>query len=828
MDKELRAGTVVSHYRVVSKLGAGGMGEVYLAHDTQLERPVALKILLPEVANDQNRVRRFIQEAKAASALNHPNILTVYEIGNAEDLRYIATELIKGQTLRDRLFGEPLTYGETLEISMQIAAALDAAHDAGIVHRDIKTDNVMLRKDGFVKVLDFGLAKLSELSEAARSSIDHEGETKAQVKTMPGMVIGTVKYMSPEQARGKELDARTDIWSLGVVIYEMLAPESPFAGETPNDSIAAILTKEPPPLADSVPPELRRIVRKCLQKKKGERYQTVKDLLLDLKNLKRELEFSRQLEDSQVSRSMAGAAATSEIATSIYPQAISTERGSTTALSGRDLVGKMTHYRLLIGIPLLVLALVAFGYWYLRSPKQISSVAVLPFENASGDPSLDYLSDGVSESVIDRLSQLGQLKVIARNSSFKYRGQNPDLNQIADALGVQAIVSGRITRRGDSYVIRVELTDVRENEQLWGANFNRGVSDVFALPEEIARTVGENLKLKLSGAQEQLLVKHETQSPVAYELVLKARFHARKGGTDNRTKAIEYLNEAIVADPNYALAYAVLAARYNSLVNNSGDPREFLPKSQAAAQRALELDDGLAESHYAAGIVKSSTFDWAESEHEFKRAIELNPNLARAHGGYAQYLMIRGRHDEALVEINRAKALDPLSPVINTNIGWILYNARRIDESIDFFKKLLEIDRTYSLTHSYLADAYLTKRMFPEAIALYQAAIKMGENSTGSHIDLAVAYARSGAPDMARSILEQLQISGDYISPAKLAKLYDSLGQRDEAFAQLEKGLANHDVLLQYLGVDPSYDNLRSDQRFASLLNRLGLSHAGP
>ncbi len=831
--EELVPNKTLSHYRIVSKIGAGGMGEVYLAEDKRLRRRVALKVLPEQVAAEGDRLLRFEREAFAASALNHPNILTIFEFGAEDGRHFLAAEFVEGETLRQRLLGEPLTIGEILEISLQIAAALNAAHDAGIVHRDIKPDNILLRHDGLVKVLDFGLAKLSEPAALAGGSIDTEGETMAQVKTSPGRVMGTVKYMSPEQTRGKEIDARSDIWSLGIVMYELLANVTPFAAETASDSIAVILTKEPPPLAESIPAELRRIVRKCLQKKADERYQTVKDLLLDLKNLKRELEFSQELSQRTLPAQSAGVSSfdlLSDNATAIHSEAISTHE-SVGQSSLEDALGlvKTWRYRAAVGGLALIVAAGAFTYWYLRSPKQINSVAVLPFENASGDATLDYLSDGVSESVIDRLSQLGQLKVIARNSSFKYRDRNPDLKLIAHALGVQAIVSGRISRRGDSYLIRVELTDVRENEQLWGETFTRGASDVLVLPEEISKTVSENLKLKLTGTQQQQLIKHETSNPAAYELVLKARYFSRKGGTDSRKKAIEFLDQAIAADPNYALAYAVLATRYNSLINNSiSDPKESLPKAEAAAQKALELDDRLAEAHYAQAIVKSSTFEWAEAERQFDRAIELNPNLARGHGGYAQYLSLRGRHEQAIAEINRAKALDPLSPVINTNVGFILYYARRYDDAIGVLKNLLELDRTYPLTQTYLADVYVAKKIFPEAIALYEEAIKLGEDSTGRQINLGVAYAKSGATDKARNILAQLQSNGSYVSPAELAKLYDSLGEREQGFALLDKALAARDVQLQYVGVDPAYDNFRSDARFANLLTKIGLNQTNP
>jgi serine/threonine protein kinase/Flp pilus assembly protein TadD len=821
-------GTRLGRYEIRSKIGEGGMGEVYLAQDTKLDRKVALKILPADVAAHPDRMKRFVQEAKAASALNHPNIITIHEIDQTQASHFIASEFIDGETLHEHMRNAPLKLEQVLDVATQIASALSAAHSAGIVHRDIKPQNIMVRRDEIVKVLDFGLAKLVE-----QTPLDAEAETRIQVQTQAGMIMGTIAYMSPEQTRGKVVDARTDIWSLGIVMYEMLANVTPFAEETASDSIAAILTKEAPPLAESIPTDLRRIVRKCLQKKADERYQTVKDLFLDLKILKRELEFSQAVSQRSLPAQFAGFSSVDlvrENATAIQSEAISTHQSVLQSSVG-DVVGRVKTWRYRVaaaGLALIVIS-VAFAYWQSKSPKQINSVAVLPFENASGDANLDYLSDGVSESVIDRLSQLGQLKVIARNSSFKYRGQNPDLKQIADALGVQAIVSGRISRRGDAYLIRVELTNVRENEQVWGETFTRSVSDVLVLPEEISKTVSENLQLKLSGSQQQQLVKHETSNPVAYELVLKARYFSRKGGTDSRKKAIEFLDQAIAADPNYALAYAVLATRYNSLINNSiTDPKESLPKAEAAAKKALELDDGLAEAHYAQAIVKSSTFEWAEAEREFKRTIELNPNLARGHGGYAQYLSLRGRHEQAVAEINRAKALDPLSPVISTNVGFILYYARRYDEAIDVLKKLLEMDRTYPLTQTYLADVYVTKRMFPEAIALYQEAIKLGEDSSGRQINLAVAYAKSGAADKARDILTNLQRGEKYVAPAELAKLYDSLGDREQAFALLDKGLAVRDVQLQYVGVDPAYDDFRGDARFVKLLSQIGLNQTNP
>ena len=811
----LTADSNVSHYRLISKIGRGGMGEVYLAHDTRLNRRVALKVLPADLISNRERLYRLEQEARAASALNHPNIITIHEIGADADTHFIATEFIDGETLRQRLQTARVGTADTLNIATQIAAALDAAHRSGIVHRDIKPENVMLRADGLVKVLDFGLAKLTEKQHGESS--DSQTPTRALVKTHPGVVMGTVAYMSPEQARGLAVDVRTDIFSLGIVIYEMLAGRLPFAGATASDMMAAILTCEPAPLDETTPPELQRIVRKSLQKNVDERYQTAKDLLIDLKALKQGQDFAAELKRSG-------------IPTKADQSVPTQDRGARTTSSAEYIASSVKQHKGIFTVALAILLLAALGLGYMfynRRPTirtPIESVAVLPFENGSGDVNLDYLSDGVSEGVIDRLSQLPQLKVIARNSSFRYRGQNINFKEVANALGVQAIVTGRVVQRGDNYTIRVEMVDVRDNRQLWGENFNRKASDVQALQTDISREIAENLRLRLTGAQVQQLVNQGTANPQAYELLLKGFYFLRKGGTENQKTAVEYYKQAVALDPNYALAYAELSEAYRFLLySNNIDPKEIMPKWEAAARKALELNDNLANAHFAMGQFKRDVWEWQDAEREFKRAIELNPNLARAHGGYSRLLSLTGRHEEAIAQVKLSRQLDPLSPIINTNYGRALSRVRRYDEAIEVLKKAFELEPDFPTAHFQLGRAYAAKAMYREAIAEYLLANKLGDLSYSLQVYLGATYAKMGERERALGILKQLQTSTGYVSPGQLAILYAALDRREEAFASLMKAYAEHDLWLQELGVDPNYDSLRSDPRFDDLMRKIGL-----
>jgi len=796
----LPAGTRLGRYEIRSLLGAGGMGEVYLAHDTTLHRAVAIKLLPGHLASDSERLKRLEQEAYAASSLNHPNILTIHEVGTHDRTHFIATEFIDGESLRHRMAHGRLELREVLDIGVQVASALGAAHAADIVHRDIKPENIMLRTDGIVKVLDFGLAKVA-------GGNGWDSETMAAPDTQPGTVLGTVQYMSPEQARGLETDVRTDIWSLGVVLYEMLAGRSTFEGRTSSDVIAAILRTEPPPLArymDGVPPELERIVTKALQKDRDERYQAVKDLGLDLKGLKRRLDF-----DTEAARASPSTT-------------VSTPSGEPRRTLGRAALV------MLIGGTAVVVTL-GYGAYsrYLGGTGKgnVDSIAVLPFANQSGNPDNEYLSDGISETLINSLSELPGVKVIARSSSFKYKGKEINPREVAKALGVEAIVTGRLGQRGETLLISAELMDARDETQMWGDRYNRNAADLLTVQAEISREIAEKLRRRLSTGERDRVIKRETTNREAYELMLKARFVWQRRGSENRKKAIEYARQAIVLDPDYADAYVTLANSYRLLaLDGSLDPKEFMPKAEAAVRKALELDDSLANAHFVLAHFKRDTWDWAGAEREYLRAIGLNANLADAHGAYSAFLSRMGRHDKAISEAKLARDLNPLST--GREIGNRLYFARRYDEGIETLKRSLEIDPSDDFAQVTLGYTYAAKGMYREAIAAYQEAIRLGDHTPSTQIFLGAAYAGAGDRQRAQEILEQLVTGKTYVSPGELAVLYAALGQREQAFSSLEKGFAAHDSQMQFIGVDPAFDTLRNDPRFADLMRRVGLPSA--
>ena len=526
------------------------------------------------------------------------------------------------------------------------------------------------------------------------------------------------------------------------------------------------------------------------------------------------------------------ASAATEIETSILPHktdaGMSRGTAPTTVLTAqppsntkRDLIKSKRSWVLIAGVLLIAAVFTVAGYFYLtRKPKAaIQSIAVLPFVNESGNADLDYLSDGVSESVIDRLSQLPQLKVIARSSSFRYRGPNLNLKEISDALQVQAIVTGRVVPRGDSYQIRIEMIDARENRNLWSETFNRKASDIQILQTDIAREIADNLRLRLSGTQAQQLASQPT-NPQAYELVLKGYFYRNKGGTENHTKAIECFQQAIAVFPNYALAYAGLADAYRFL---GGDPKEWLPKREAAVRRALELDENLAEAHFSMGQYQRDLWQWQEAEREYKRAMQLNPNYAHAHSGLSGLLSLLGRHDEAIAQDRYATELDPMGVIINTVAGRTLHYARRYDEAIEQLKKIVDLDQSSPTAHVRLGDVYVTKRMYREAVAEYQMAIKLGDAGNEVQIRLGAAYAKMGERERALDIIKGLQTRDSYVSAGQLAILYAALGEREQAFASLERAYAEHSPSLQFVKVDPAFDSLRSDPRFADLVRRVGL-----
>ncbi len=839
MSQELLPDTKLSHYRIISKIGAGGMGEVYLAQDIELDRQVALKVLLAEVADDEDRVRRFVQEAKAASALNHPNILTVYEIGSFENSRFIATELVKGQTLHVRLRRERLTLRETLDVALQVAAALSAAHGAGIVHRDIKPENIMLRDDGLVKVLDFGLAKLIR-TEAPIAETDDEAQTRMKRQTRPGVVMGTALYMSPEQARGKEIDARSDIWSLGVVLYEMLTGRTPFAAETVNDSIAAILTRDPAPLDGSTPAELQRILRKSLQKNTDERYQTVKDLQLDLKNLKRELELSEELERSQVPHSVASSnvhlGQLSENATAVQSTAPAT-RGSLQPpyrSSAEYLVGEIKNHKLAAGAILIVLlaALIGGGYWLwnrsVSASDRINSIAVLPFENRSGNPDSEYLSDGLAESLIYRLSQLPNLKVSPTSSVLRYKGKEIDVQKVASDLGVNAVMSGRMVQRGDNLTISVELIDAKKNQLLWGEQFERKTSELLTTQREIATAISLKLQLKLSGDESKGLTKRYTNDNEAYQLYLKGRFYWNKRTGENVKKAIEQFRAAVEKDPGFALAYAGLADCYAIASTYTGKrSSETLPLAKTNALRAIELDSSLAEPHATLGMINHLDWKISEAEAEFKRAIELNPNYPTAHHWYSRFLWGLGRMDEAWAEINRASELDPLSLVIINNIAEQHIARGELNLAADVCSRMIDLDPNFWAGHQTSAIVLVKQGRNAEALIEAQKGVEISKRSNASLAFLAHLHGRMGKRAEAEAIIKELQerYARQEADGRDLAVAYTGLDDKDQAFAWIEKSFSDHSNFVAILRLEPMLDSLKSDPRWNDLLRRVGVAN---
>ena len=815
----------------------GGMGEVYLAYDSQLRRQVAIKLLQAELTENKVRLARFEREAYAASSLNHPYIMTIHEIGEQDGRHFIATEYIEGESLRQRITHSGLEMRETLAIVSQVADALSAAHEAGIIHRDIKPENVMVRRDGYVKVLDFGLAKLAQATEA-KDKLDTEAPTRvAPVHTNPGMVMGTAHYMSPEQARGLEVDARSDIWSLGATLYEMVAGKKPFEGATTTDVLAMILHREPPSLLlyqSQLPAELERIVEKALAKERDERYQNAKDLSVDLKRLKQRLEVDAELERSITPEEEARRTGARAAATSLSSKAIATNEAAGvghTISSAEYVVGEIKRHKLaaVLVLTTIVLAVVAglisYRYSSARSAA-ITSVAVLPFTNQSGDPNMDYLSDGISESLINNLSQLSSLKVISRGSAFKYKGKEVDPQEVARALGVQAIVTGRVMQHGDQLQVSAELVNVSDKTQMWGEQFNRKVTDTLAVQTEISQQIAEKLRLRLTNAEQQQLVKDVKVNPQAYEQLLKGRFYRQRVSPENLRKAVECFNQAIAIDDKYALAYALLSDAYRLMGSNGFlDPKEAMPKADAAARKALELDGGLAEAHYALAGINLNNWDWMGAEQEFKRAIELSPSTALAHRGYSVYLSKMSRHDQAISEAKRARELDPLYIPWSSNLGYVLYFARQYSQAVEQLKKTLEMDKNYSTTHITLGYTYNAMGQYNDAIAEFEESLRLRGDNTSDQCYLGYALAKAGRRSEAEAILKRLKTTKEYVSPMELSNLYIGLGEKEQAMSALERAYAAHDVQMQFLGVDQHYDPLRSEPRFQELIRKVGLPH---
>ncbi|PWT88215.1 MAG: hypothetical protein C5B55_13490 [Blastocatellia bacterium] len=832
----LSANTTISHYRIVSKIGEGGMGEVYLAQDTTLDRKVAIKFLSEQFSKDPDKLKRFTQEAKAASALNHPNILTIHEIGEVDGKNYIATELIDGHTLRELLKrAETLTLSEILRISEQVAEALSAAHEAGIIHRDIKPENIMVRKDGYAKVLDFGLAKLSE---PETKSADPEAATRLQVNTNPGVVMGTVFYMSPEQARGNPTDARTDIWSLGVVLYEVLTRRVPFSGETVNHTVVAILEKEPVPPANATP-ELQRIVRKALTKDVDMRYQSVRDLLIDLKNLRRDLDIKGEIERVIVPSSESTTGPIAESETRPYPvdatrsgRVISTQSAKSTSSLEYAVTQAKSHKLATSVVAVLVLAVIsAVGYFAFasrthNSAATINSIAVMPFVNASGNADVEYLSDGLTDSLIFRFSQLPNVRVSPTSSVMRFKGTAKDVATVAKELDVDAVLTGRLMQAGDNLSISVQLIDARTQKLVWAEQYDRKMADLLATQREMATTLTQKMQLRLEG-DERGINKKYTSSNDAYQLYLKGRYHWSRRTKDDLDKAIESYKKAIEIDPSFALAYAATAEAYNSMGKNPDvPPKDCIPLAKAAALRALEIDPMLPQAHSALGdSLALYDWNWAESESHFKKALELDPNISYTHVAYVSYLASMGKADAALAEMERAVELEPLSMINNAVLTSASIYARKYDKALAQGRNVFDLDPTFPLARHWLGMALIANGKYDEAITV---ARQVSPDSPFGWVFvnvIAQAYAKQGKRTEAEqqiSLLRELAKTR-YVRSYYLASIYATLGDKDKAFAELERSFDERDCYLGRMSVDPFMDPLRDDPRFKNLLKRMNL-----
>ena len=866
----LTPNSTLSHYRIISKIGVGGMGEVYLANDSKLDRKVALKVLPNEVASNRDRMERFAREAKSAAALNHPNIAHIYEIGENDGVHYIAMEFIDGVTLREKIHREPIELKKLLRYLQHAAEGLAKAHASGIVHRDLKPDNIMITGDGHAKILDFGLAKLVEVQEGEMgrggdgvterhgdSETKRSGEREKRgrgdegatliaasprppvpassplpVPTSPGLILGTVGYMSPEQAQGKtkDIDQRSDIFSFGCILYEAATGKKPFEGDSVLKSLHMVVYEPAPQITDSnpaAPAELQRIVRRCLEKDPDDRYQGIKEVAIELKHLRRALETSPDF-DSNVSPPVTGESApgTSSVSTTTTTATVFSSTSS--AISSAEYVAQgLRRNKVAVALVLLSVIVAAAVFLYFKSVKTdtaIDSIAVLPFENKSNATDTEYLSDGLTESLIYRLSQLPNLKVSPTSSVMYYKGKGADLKTVAGELGVRTIMTGRVAQRGDSLTINVELVDVTNNKSLWGEQYERKMSDLLATQRDIAATITQKLQLKLSG-NETGLTKKYTDNNEAYQLYLKGRFYWNKRDAENLRKAIEQFKAAADKDPNYALAYVGLADSYVLLPYYSvATSAEVTPPAKAYAERALQIDESLGEAHTALGYVNRLLWNWAEAEKELKRGVELNPDRATAHKFYGNVLFDLGRFDEARAEYKRAQELEPLSLIISANLTESYLESGEFNAAAAQCQRAIDLDPNWYYARALLASVYLRQGKNVEALMEAEKAVELSKRLSGPLATLGGVYARTGKRNEAEAIINELKekFARRQANGYDIAKVYVALGDNDQAFDWLEKDFQSRNATMPNFLSTPPLSYLHDDPRFKDLVRRIG------